>query len=364
MADTFKGFVTSDGKRLRMSHNDLEDLPSKGMSYNNLTDLPEADTTLAKSGAFADAKTVGDKITELEQAINNPGQAGTGLPDNIVLFEEVEDEEVPLNIEILVDKKIRENLTLDADGEYIRLLYGEDELGKVPMGNSGVEIVPCTGITINESDMNIDISSDKIYKFTATTTPADCTQTLRWISSVPSVATISSTGKLTVVGQGSTVITARCGSYTDAITIKIVDATIKVNVLSGSSWFLTSGKAQLGGNAARAYTSYGKTTPPGFVTDADYAYAIPLQKDIAYKIKLDASVISEGYYGVQVFDADAGTRIEDAGWKAAGTEYVYTPVKDKLYMYINFKYGSAGSVAITEEIRSKLQAGLSISMEV
>ena len=49
MADTFKGIVTSDGKR-------------RQMLYSHLLGIPESDVSLEISGGFADAKIVGDQL--------------------------------------------------------------------------------------------------------------------------------------------------------------------------------------------------------------------------------------------------------------------------------------------------------------
>lgn len=56
MADTFKGIVTSDGKR-------------RQMLYSYLLGLPESDVSLEISGGFADAKTVGDQLKYIRQQI-------------------------------------------------------------------------------------------------------------------------------------------------------------------------------------------------------------------------------------------------------------------------------------------------------
>ena len=53
MADTFKGIITADGKK-------------RQLSYGNILELPVSDETLSIQGAFADAKTVGDKFTEVK----------------------------------------------------------------------------------------------------------------------------------------------------------------------------------------------------------------------------------------------------------------------------------------------------------
>lgn len=56
MADTFKGIVTSDGKR-------------RQMLYSYLLGIPESDVSLEISGGFADAKTVGDQLKYIRQQI-------------------------------------------------------------------------------------------------------------------------------------------------------------------------------------------------------------------------------------------------------------------------------------------------------
>lgn len=56
MADTFKGIVTSDGKR-------------RQMLYSYLLGIPESDVSLEISGGFADAKIVGDQLKYIRQQI-------------------------------------------------------------------------------------------------------------------------------------------------------------------------------------------------------------------------------------------------------------------------------------------------------
>ena len=56
MADTFKGIVTSDGKR-------------RQMMYSYLLGIPESDTSLTIPGGFADSKAVGDQLKYIRQQI-------------------------------------------------------------------------------------------------------------------------------------------------------------------------------------------------------------------------------------------------------------------------------------------------------
>ena len=52
-------------KRIRTENGDLQ------IDYTALGNLPVADTTLSKSGSFADAKSVGDKIKSINTSIGN-----------------------------------------------------------------------------------------------------------------------------------------------------------------------------------------------------------------------------------------------------------------------------------------------------
>lgn len=56
MTDTFKGIITSDGKR-------------RQMLYSYLLGIPESDTSLEISGGFADAKVVGEQLERIRQQI-------------------------------------------------------------------------------------------------------------------------------------------------------------------------------------------------------------------------------------------------------------------------------------------------------
>lgn len=357
--DNTGGVILFEKMRKQIAENAIDPVAREKIANLDLKDQISSDRTLTIDGGFADAKTVGDKIKDMSEQLANAGQAE--VPDNVVLYEEVSDESPSSDIETIIEEKIKENLTLDADGEFLYLLYAETELAKVPMGsNGGGETVACTGVVINESSLTIDINNSKTYTLSATVSPVDCTQTLKWFSSVTSVATISSSGVLKVVGEGSTIITARCGSYTDTISITVVDLNVSANIDKGSGWFISGGKAQLDDNYLRAHTYYGDQPPAQFTMDTNYEYGIPLKKGISYVIYLDTT-ISEGFYGPQIYDASTTTRVVDAGWKTAGTKYSYTPEKDSLYLYVNFKY-TAGGTTITDDVLAQLKAAFSISV--
>lgn len=283
---------------------------------------------------------------------NNP--AVDPVPDNVVLFEESDEEDSVIDVESL----IKNNLTLDADDEFLYLLYGEEQISKVPMAGSG-NVVYCTGIRIQESDQICSIENiGALIALSVFVSPSGCTQTVRWSSSDPTVAEVTSDGTVKVVGEGTAIITAKCGSYSSSINVSVKNLNVKVNIAKAAGWFNSNGIPGFGENAARAYAYVGSTAPVS--ANAGYIYGIPLEQGIEYTIRLNTELAGGCYYGVQIFSSVSKTRIVDSGWRTSGTEFNYTPAEDGLYLYVNFKYGAAGSATITDEILEKLRAGFSI----
>lgn len=75
---------------------------------------------------------------------------------------------------------------------------------------------PCTGIVLDES--TITVVNDQPVTVGYSVTPSDTTDTIVWTSSDTSVA-ITNGNVITIVGIGSTTITATCGSYSDSLTL-------------------------------------------------------------------------------------------------------------------------------------------------
>lgn len=256
---------------------------------------------------------------------------------------------------------IKEKLSLDTDGEYIQLMYGEEEISKASLE---IKIIKCENIKINESDMTIALSTEDSYNCTASIMPADCTQTLRWSSSDPSVATISSDGVLTIFSEGGTTIAVRCGSQYDSITIRVVDTRIIYNLDKAMSWGNSNGVAICWGNAARAYTYTGNNIPRNTETDPTGKYGILLKKGFTYTISFSSDNVINYYYGVQIYHSSGSSseQLLNSGWVKSGNVTSYTVEMDEVYLYMNFKVSAGGGDTVTDEMLENIREAFSIAM--
>lgn len=82
--------------------------------------------------------------------------------------------------------------------------------------------VPCEGITLNKNTMTF--SGEGTQTVTATIIPDGCTDNVVWVSSNPSVATISVDGAVCTVvaiANGNTSITVTCGKYSASCAVAV-----------------------------------------------------------------------------------------------------------------------------------------------
>lgn len=255
------------------------------------------------------------------------------------------------------------------------LKFGMD-LYELIRKNNESQVVRCTGIRIQESNKTLNTNDiGVLVALSAIKSPAGCTESIQWASSNKETAIIKSsndtTADIAIMGEGMASITAKCGSYTATRTITVEAAkNVKFNVFNGASWYSANNAIpSLGGNINRAFTYAGASRPPlenisaQAVDDSSYSYGIPLKQGVKYIIELSTDSAAGCYYGLQLYSSISKTRIVDSGWKAAGTKYEYTPSSDGIYLYSNFKYGSAGSTSISDEILEKIKTAFSIMIE-
>lgn len=82
----------------------------------------------------------------------------------------------------------------------------------------GGTAVPCTDLVLSVN--SLDMQVEDTYTLTAAKSPSNTTQTVRWSTSSPSVATVVN-GLVTAVGGGKCRITAKCGVMSDVCDVSV-----------------------------------------------------------------------------------------------------------------------------------------------
>ena len=77
----------------------------------------------------------------------------------------------------------------------------------------------CRSIQLNKTSKSIDEGSS--FTLTATVSPSDCPDTITWSSSNSSIASVSSSGKVTGKSAGYCTITAKCGNETATCNVTV-----------------------------------------------------------------------------------------------------------------------------------------------
>lgn len=301
------------------------------------------------------------------QARTNIG-AGTGgggdVPDNVVLFEETEDD-VPNPI----DQYIAENLGIafNAETRYLDLTFGSITIDHVSLDYT---TVPCTGITLNKTELAINTGAEETL--VATIAPSDCEQLVRWFSEDKSIATVDSTGKVTGVSAGSVNIIAKCGTKSATCAVTCTASEWPKTASFGTRIHPTfpSGGAKLGGLSDR--TDRGTTDVIGIKVDTGDVVSV-----------IYTGTDTEWYVGAsetnsKVLDLSTPTRITDHDeWIEVGigagesflNENIQTNIQRSFdpgwsqvtpnvaktwtapysgIMYFNFKHGAAGTAMFTD----------------
>ena len=110
-------------------------------------------------------------------------------------------------------------------------------------------IVP-TSITLNKTALTLQVEAYETL--TATVLPSNADNTnVNWTSSLTSVASVNSSGKVTAIAEGTTTITAttQSGGLTATCTVTVVDSTEKTYTFTSKSWAATEGNWTSGKDA-------------------------------------------------------------------------------------------------------------------
>lgn len=155
-------------------------------------------------------KSVGDnlKMSDVTKYIRENSESL--LPDNVVLFEDTDDEET-ITPESIIGE-VLDKLELKAvDDQTLGLYIGTKLINSVRLEEFRTFNVICTGITLDPS--NTTAYGKATIEVIATTTPQDCTQKIRWFTTDADLATVSDGTVQTTGKKGEVTIYAICGNY-------------------------------------------------------------------------------------------------------------------------------------------------------
>ena len=126
----------------------------------------------------------------------------------------------------------------------------------VTVALSSVEEIPCTGISLDKTNLTLTGGGTESYRLTATVTPATCPQPVVWSVSPEGIVTVNN-GLVTAVTNGEATITATCGtqSATCAVTVSGMTAASttlyelpEAKTFNGTSDYLETGVTLLSEN--------------------------------------------------------------------------------------------------------------------
>lgn len=219
-----------------------------------------------------------------------------------------------------------------------------------------------TGVKLNKTSLSLDVGGTSTL--TATISPSGANNSVIWSSSDPSVATVSSTGKVTAVKAGTTTIIAKTasGGYTAACTVTVAAKTYSFSIYFWNKtgkqidelYFTETGDTSwdteyLSTYGARYWTN-GKAilVPLKFTSNACIDFRIRYNdgsvyearglslanvKSSNYKIELTASEVkvvgsnTSTIYATAAFvQKEASTAISDADW--TNLQKTWTALKD------------------------------------
>lgn len=194
----------------------------------------QVDTTLSTAGMAADAQETGKQINQVKEKITKLSQNisaaltpkdvqaavdkylesntidGIFTPNNLVLYEEVDEPETITTDEIIGEVLAKLELR-QTRNQALGLYLGDTLINSILLDEFRANETICTGISLTPAESTV-YGKAKI-ELIATLQPLDCTQKIRWFSGDEQMATVSN-GTVQASGKSGTVqILAVCGNY-------------------------------------------------------------------------------------------------------------------------------------------------------
>lgn len=184
--------------------------------------------------------------------------------------------------------------------------------------------VECTGVSIDQSTLSFNLLGTA--QLTATKTPSNASEPIVWSSSNRDVATVSDTGLVTALTNGTATITATCGEHsaTCTVTVSLIErgeVDYSADGLNGVTW-----------NAGYVYD---KDSGELVATSGEYCTNKFHLQDCLYQMT------GGSWSQLYMWDAD-GNYI---GTTSQNKPLVFSARSD--YLYAVKSYGGQGSLALT-----------------
>lgn len=149
--------------------------------------------------------------------------------------------------------------------------------------------VSVTGVSLNKASTSIEVGSSEVLS--ASITPANATnQAVSWTSSNTNIATVSNSGRVTAVAEGSATITVTTsdGSYTDTCAVTVTAA-------SGTTEGTEEGSITAASGSLAGWTSSGTGS-----AYADGSVKFDSSSDNVYKTDIFSGSVSSGMTSLTV----------------------------------------------------------------
>ena len=193
----------------------------------------------------------------------------------------------------------------------------------------GEETVPATAVAVSPETASVEVG--KTVTLTATVTPADSTDEVKWFSDHTEIATVNG-GVVTGVAKGTAVITAKAGEKSASCTVTVTEAEPTVVPVEGVTLDKTELTLYVNGEAGQDTATLTATVTPDTATDKTVAWAsnddetVTVANGVVTAVKAGTATVTatagekSASCAVTVIDAANIVKVTDAAGLLAAVE--------------------------------------------